>query len=277
MRKNRHIQLKQLSTKSNRMTCIIGGKCIDGVVLVGDRKIKYNNNTVEYADKIFSEYYPVVTAGAGSNISYDKFRNDAKEAAQKATSKNKTTFDSTKVSGILQRYPFLDEDKAIFFGNYERQLEDIVRNTNSRYEDRVGEPFEILLATQLYSQHAVLRHIGIRGAADDIAYRKNKFKIIGGGEPFARVLLTPFWYDEIKMEDFARLAYFTIKYLDFFAIDDSVGLGGNKPQVWFIPDVGQIYNEKNRTGIIEKFEKDTNRTLEKFKLSGINALIPPDV
>jgi hypothetical protein len=135
------------------MTCIIGGRCKDGVVLVGDRKIKYDNNTVEYVDKIFSEYYPIVTAGSGSKISYTKFRADAKEAAQKATSKNKTIFDSSKVSGILQSYPVLDEDKAIMFGKYESQLEDIVRTTNMRYQGRVGEPFDVLLAV-------VLTHIG---------------------------------------------------------------------------------------------------------------------
>src|SRR5262245_49734132 len=246
------------------MTCIIGGRCKDGVVLVGDRKVKYDDNTVEYVDKIFSEYYPIVTAGSGSNISYNKFRDAAKEAAQKATSKNKTKFDSTKVSGILQTYPILDDEKAIIFGKYESQLEDIVRDTNTRYQGRVGESFDVLLATQLYPQNAILKHIGVTGAADDISKREYKFKVIGSGEPFARVFLKPFWHNKMEMEEFAKLAYFVVRYIDFFEIDDSVGLGGQKPQVWFIPDNGQIYDDKTRHDIIESFEKDTNMRIEKL-------------
>jgi 20S proteasome alpha/beta subunit len=54
MRDNKHIRLEQFSIKKhNKMTCIIGGRCKDGVVLVGDRKVKYDNNTVEYVEKIF--------------------------------------------------------------------------------------------------------------------------------------------------------------------------------------------------------------------------------
>jgi 20S proteasome alpha/beta subunit len=45
------------------MTCIIrGGKCIDGVVLVADRKVIYGNGNVVSREKIFKDYHPFVIA-----------------------------------------------------------------------------------------------------------------------------------------------------------------------------------------------------------------------
>ena len=47
------------------------------------------------------------------------------------------------------------------------------------------------------------------------------------------------------MEGFARLAYFIIKYLDKFQIDAGIGFDNvepyDKPQMWFIPDIGELY------------------------------------
>jgi 20S proteasome alpha/beta subunit len=41
-----------------KMTCIISGKAVDGVVLVADRKIRYGNGNVTSRDKIFKDYHP---------------------------------------------------------------------------------------------------------------------------------------------------------------------------------------------------------------------------
>jgi 20S proteasome alpha/beta subunit len=50
------------------MTCVIGGKCTDGVVIIGDTKVTYDNHPPSYKEKIFSDHHPVVTAYAGPEI-----------------------------------------------------------------------------------------------------------------------------------------------------------------------------------------------------------------
>ena len=35
------------------MTCIIAGKCDDGIVLVAERKVRYDNGNVRAKEKIF--------------------------------------------------------------------------------------------------------------------------------------------------------------------------------------------------------------------------------
>jgi hypothetical protein len=55
------------------MTCIIGAKCIDSVVLIGDKKITdEKTNQVEYKEKLFifkkdRFYYPIVV---GSSVQW---------------------------------------------------------------------------------------------------------------------------------------------------------------------------------------------------------------
>ena len=63
--------------RKSPMTCIIGGKCNDGVVIMGDTKVTYDNKPPTYKEKIYSDYYPVVTAYAGSEILYKEFKSTA--------------------------------------------------------------------------------------------------------------------------------------------------------------------------------------------------------
>jgi 20S proteasome alpha/beta subunit len=69
-------KLKKLNNTDNepfRMTCIIGGKCKDGVVLVADRKIRDKEmGTVTFEEKLISEYYPIVIGASDSNILFKK-------------------------------------------------------------------------------------------------------------------------------------------------------------------------------------------------------------
>jgi 20S proteasome alpha/beta subunit len=260
--------------RRSKMTCIIGGKCIDGIVLTCDRKSKdVDTDTDEYIEKIFLDYYPIVTAGAGANISFHKFKEDAKAAAQKAIAGDKLPFDFSQISGMFQKYPILAQDKAIIFTKYQREIEDIVHETNKRYYTRVGENFDVLVAIQIHPANTVLTYIGPEGAADEIGTTGKKYKVIGSGEPFARVFLKPLWSDDMTMEKFSRLSYFIIKFLDRFSIIDGVGLGGKHPQIWFVPNEGQIYNDKDRPEIIEKLEAESNKMLDRFEQKGIDALL----
>ena len=66
------------------MTCIIGGKCSDGVVLVADRKVICYNRNVTSREKIFKDFHPYVIAASGDTNSFDNFKHDALTLAQKS-------------------------------------------------------------------------------------------------------------------------------------------------------------------------------------------------
>ncbi len=60
------------------MTFVTGAKCQDGVVLIADGKIVYEDSPSEYQDKIFrsSQDSRIIVAGSGSNHMIQKARNN---------------------------------------------------------------------------------------------------------------------------------------------------------------------------------------------------------
>jgi hypothetical protein len=73
---------KRRLKKHPQLTCIIGGKCVDGVVLVSDSKVTYEDHPPSYEPKLHSEFYHIVTGGAGSIDLYNGFRTNALFATQ---------------------------------------------------------------------------------------------------------------------------------------------------------------------------------------------------
>jgi hypothetical protein len=119
-------------------------------------------------------------------------------------------------------------------------------------------------------------HINISGYLTDEPY-----KAIGTGGRYAYVFIKPFYNDSIQMEEFARIGYFTIKYLDKFELDPDVGLDKNNPQhafpqILFLPNIGSFYSLEDKPDLLERFEADTNKMLDNFKKQGINALLASD-
>jgi len=59
--------------KKPKMTCIIGRVCNDGVVLVADRKVSYDNGNIMPEEKIFMDYHPFVVASSGYMLHLEIF------------------------------------------------------------------------------------------------------------------------------------------------------------------------------------------------------------
>ena len=64
----KHLNYGKLSSKLSNMTFILGAGCIDGVVLVADRKITNLDEgiTFEYDDKLFARLCHIVFNSSGS-------------------------------------------------------------------------------------------------------------------------------------------------------------------------------------------------------------------
>ncbi len=57
------------------MTYILGSKCTDGVVLVGDRKVTEEGGTdFFWEDKIFMDISPIIVGSSGVLGLFEKFR-----------------------------------------------------------------------------------------------------------------------------------------------------------------------------------------------------------
>jgi 20S proteasome alpha/beta subunit len=216
------------------MTCIIGGKCKDGAVIIGDTKVTYRDHPPIYKDKMFSDCHPVVTAYAGSQTLYNQFKDFAFQEFQiKLTPSQITTSTSNvQTSGVFYTYTSLAPNpNAINYTDYHSRLEHEVKKINQEKSFSVGDEFEVLTAIQV-SGKVKLTHIYPDGTPDEI----NEYKAIGGSHQYSYVFLKPVYHDDITMEEFARLGYFIIRYLDEYEMDEHVG---GQPQFWCIHICGK--------------------------------------
>ena len=77
----------------------------------------------------------------------------------------------------------------------------------------------------------------------------------------------------MTMNEFAEFAYFIIKYFDRFEIDYKVGLGGRKPQVWFVPDDLEQKVREADPNTIKNYEVGSNQMLENITKYGFKSLL----
>lgn len=273
MYSSRLIKAKKIIQKP-KMTCIIGRVCEDGIVLIADRKVTYDNGNINSEEKIFCDYSPFVVCSSGYNAPFRNFRREALSTAQtsrgifqEAQNFQKEQFDYRNVSGITSQYPIKTVFPIIHLYSYIESLKKIVDKYNKESKDQKYH-FDVLIATQRYEAGASLHFIDSNGTLSDIPDQI----IIGTGENYASFFLKPFLKRRFTMESFAELGFFVIKYIDRFGIDDKVGLLGELPLVWFIPHSGTIckVEEKN---LLEKWNHRTDKMLYNFENYGIEKLL----
>lgn len=227
--------------KLKDMTYILGARCKDGVILIGDRKVTYQDS-VEYGyeDKIFQAGSQLVWGSSGIQAFYDSFANRV----------------MSKTGG-----------RQISFNEFRIIVEEVYENMGEIYGDRIRYGGLSVLIAQKPMQTSELWLIQNIGAPQRIS----KYRAIGGGEPYGEVFLNMLWkrkQDSITMEEVAEIGYFIIKYIERFELDRSVGVGDKKPQIWFIPDGSPAQDYVPRqanTELMESFERKTNERLDKLR------------
>jgi len=229
------------------LTYILGARCKDGVVLIGDRKVTLEGGTdFEYSDKIFMDIPPIIVGSSGVAGLFDKFRRR------------------------VARYLMSHREEASDIENFIEAIENITRELNDRYRTILrGNYFDVLIGI-LAQDGAFLQYINPIGFAEVV----RKYKVIGHGEPYGSIFLKKLWNPDMTMEQTAELGYFIIRHIEKLELDGSVG--GN-PQVWFIPDPprGQVSEEdKPKYSVhqadqttIDAFEKRADEKITKYKES----------
>jgi 20S proteasome alpha/beta subunit len=255
-----------IEKKWPRMTTIIGGKCVDGALLISDRKLTYSDRPTEYIEKTHCDRYPIVTSAAGGSNAYSNFRNKLLPDLQPEPKPG--AWQNMQVSGIIEMISNKPEDS---YSYYTEHLSRLVKEVNQNEADY--DKILLLVGMQLKDRGAILLQFNEKG----YPIEERKYIAIGSGESYTYVFLKPFYRPDITMREFARLGYFTIKYMDRFEIDEGSGLSRSKPfdrpQIWFIPDSGRLYHGDEHPDLIGEFESDTNKMLDNLEQKGLSVFL----
>jgi hypothetical protein len=168
----------------------------------------------------------------------------------------KDSFDSTiPQKSVINLYPYIE------------RLGDIIRKYRRSYGTY---RFDVIFAAQTGQKGAFLEYIADTGLASDIF---DSYKILGTGNIVANAFLKSMWSKNMTMHDFGELCFFIIKYFDKFEIDYTIGLGDKKPQIWFIPDSGDVAQAEELT--LNKYETNCDKIFENLRRYGIKMMMKP--
>lgn len=229
------------------MTCIIGIVCQDGIVIVGDKKVKAGQMTY-YEDKIIpvEKYENLIVAAAGFLDIREKFVQDVRN------------LHLLEKKGILKRDPSrgfvgLTEDIA-------HRLDEIY---GPRYKaegyDYESEAFEALVCHKPKLTLPFLYSVDAAGTSSKV----NDYKVIGTGAQYGYLFIKPTYFKNAVMDDMAVIATFVILLIDKYQIDDSIGPDETgRVQIWKFPNKSDPYevNDTQLKGIL----KDAEGRLKKF-------------
>jgi len=178
--------------KRPKLTCVIGGKCSDGVVLVSDSKVTYDDHPPANENKLTSPFYHIITGSAGSTDLYNKFQIDAVYATQpdvkipesyRIEQPPISVTQPVVTSGVIHMY-----SGPHSFPTVQNNLGNIVKGLNkSKYAIDINGSLEVLVATQIGdTKTAVLSHMTMRGQSD-----VNNYRAIGSSGMYSYVFLKP--------------------------------------------------------------------------------------
>jgi 20S proteasome alpha/beta subunit len=210
------IDYKMLKLVKNDMTYILGAKCTDGVVLVGDTKIAVGEGTnYEYGKKLFKPFTSVVMGASGASGLFSSFQNRMTVLVRDQESRRINLNDHEKLKTLA---------------------ENVIREMHNIYEqDRyfLVNNLNVLMAIRVKPMPELVNITGL-GLPEPV----NTIKVIGHGEPYGALFIKKMWNPNMTMEQTAKLALFVIKLIQDTQIDASVGYRTeNLPQVYYLPNV----------------------------------------
>jgi 20S proteasome alpha/beta subunit len=189
--------------RRRNLTFILGAKCSDGIVMVGDKRVTRGTGGYEYEDKIFSDVSNVVIGASGTVGLFDKFRREIARVA--------------------------NDNPGIDVRDFIKQAENIVYELNKGYMDRKVGIIDLLVAYGK-TRRGELQYITPSGLAEVV----RRYQTIGSGTPYGAYYLKKFWLNKMTMRETAVLGCMLIQHIEEEELDQGVGVGNNNlPQVWF--------------------------------------------
>lgn len=218
--KMKHNKLYLPKNIKKDMTLIIGARCRDGVILVGDKKI--TEGTTSFSDKkITIMPFGVALSGAGMGDFFDKFGIRLKNYINERGMK----FEEMKAKAELPIGALLYE----YIDDFVTDCETILVKLKDDYRD-VYPDLHLLMGLR-NDNKAELHFLNIDYPVDSI---RKSFMTIGSGSPYANFFLRELWNEDLTMKEMTKICVFIIKYISEKNIDDAVGYGY---QIVEIPDL----------------------------------------
>ena len=229
------------------MTCIVGAVCQDGIVIVGDKKVKDGEMTY-YENKI---------------ISVEKYENLAVAAAGFLDIRQKFVQDIRNLHLLEKKKVITKDPSRGFVGLTEDVAHRIYEIYGPRYKaegfDYESEAFEALVCHKPKLAQPFLYCVDAVGTSSKV----NDYKVIGTGAQYAYVFIKPSYSNKSVMDDMAVIATFIIRLIDECKIDDSIGADEEgKVQIWKFPNKANPY-EVNGSELTRLLDDAENR-LKKF-------------
>ena len=129
-KRNRYlIDYKMQNLVKNDMTYILGARCCDGVVLVGDTKITIEEGTrFTYGKKLFKPLRSVVMGASGISGFYSSFQNRMIVHVNEEESQQMNLNNHEKLKALAENVMFRDKGGLSINGGYEITRRDFVLN-----------------------------------------------------------------------------------------------------------------------------------------------------
>jgi 20S proteasome alpha/beta subunit len=216
------------------MTFIIGAKCKDGVVLVGDRKV--SGGIKKFTDKIRPlEAFPtIVFTAAGIQSLFEEFLEEVQRLGF-SHSKN------------IEEYNKNNPNNAVAFtvNDFKHICSETIKKMKQVYSEienvfSFDEALQVLFVVPEVKNAQGTPIPRLYFMDMDTCYPQpiEQGKIVPIGiSHLGQIFLKQFEIDsDFSMKDIARIGTFIIKYIEKENLHDGVGVGDIEPQIWFFED-----------------------------------------
>lgn len=219
---------------------ITGAKCLDGVVLVSDRKLTdiFGRIPPEFTDKLSGDLRHFLMGYTGLRAIFDIFR-----------------------KAIVGDWLLTLKTDPYTFDNYITKCCPMIRALNAIARGPVYT-LQVLIGKH-QSRNTQLYHIDDKGRENEI----KDYIAIGSGKGEADTICKNLEHNSITMKEFAKHAYFAIMYMDQYR--PGLGVGVEQDGV---PRVTYLYYDKERDEDatprdIEEYREYTKQRLEDVRRS----------
>lgn len=197
-------------TDQQVLTVVIGAKCLDGIVLIADRKLTRKNGEPKYREKIFGDLEHILIGYTGDAQMFDIFRR------------------YTVGDVMIER----DESKRYTLDNLLSTVSVSIKAFNKLVDHR---PFKVLMVSHR-EKPLELYHIDESGNSNKVS---SGYKAIGSGEEMADMFCATLEFGKIRMKEFIKHAFLAIMYMNQYCPALGVGVEPER-----IPDIKYLYYDQ---------------------------------
>ena len=117
---------------------------------------------------------------------------------------------------------------------------------------------DVLIAEQIEDK-SELHYVGAFGGHIPIT----EYDTIGRGRPYGSLFLDLLWKPDMTMKQVAELGYFVIALVERHFLDATIGIGDDRPQVFFIPDHHRVIRLASEAQL-DSMRKSKTKRLERW-------------